>query len=117
MFSQPEVSEEDAGLNISDLSQSEFQEAADGFCFVIKDVVRMAYNNVLTYFLWKQQEQDDDEADSKHAFPSIEVEITPQNDIEAMVSDEYRNNRYVRLFEILVRIKGIEYDEDAVLWS
>lgn len=117
MFSQPTL--EDTELNICERSRSDFQEAADGFSFVIKDIIDMAYNNVRNHFLWEHREQHD-EADSNHSihsFPSIEVEITAKNEIEANVSERYRNNRYVRLFEIAVRIKGIEYAKDSILWS
>ena len=103
MAADSSVATMDCGLDLSTNAASEFTEAADGFLFAVKDVVNVAYQSGLRHFRVTRSS------------PSIEIQIVAENDSPAKVTDFYRKSRNVRLFRVVVRVKGAGYD-NGISW-
>ena len=96
-------------FNLSSYSPSiQHAEVSDGWLLTIKGLIHRANESVVRYFRQNH---------SLQSFPTIDIEITPQNDsTQSMVSKQHKNNRYHRLFKISLRIKAIQYQND-INWS
>eukprot|EP01084_Bolivina_argentea_P191741 329334_1 len=90
-------------LNLS--FPSEFNNVSDGFLYSIHNIINVSYNSCLNHFKQKQ------------SYPTIDIEITPRNDLSSTLSKIYQNNRYIRLFQLIVRIKGIEFENSSICWN
>ena len=108
-FESSQVAETDIPLVEFDLcsysSEIVHAKAKDGFLLTFMELIYQCYRSCVRHF--RQFETN----------PFLEIEMTPQNDSrQSMVSKKHKCNRYHRLFKIVVRIKGVSY-QNEINWS
>lgn len=98
-------------INTFDMDLSEtptMKKVEDGFMETIKEMTNMCYKQLMDHF------------QSQVNIPSIYILLIPSISIfkdAPIVSKQYQNNRFVRLFRYEIRIKGVKLNLESIKWS
>ena len=98
--------------NIVDLFHTTLPEkVSDGFLGTIQEIMNSSY------LALKQYLRNEYFEDYNNKIPCIDIVLSAENEGPAIVSKQYQNNRYCRLFRFETRITGFGLKQDSVDWS